>query len=445
MFKREHWASRLGFILATTGSAVGLGNIWKFPYMAGVNGGGAFVIIYLICIAAIGLPIFILEVFIGQKGQSNVIGSFEKIDRKGSLWQICGWIFLCTSSLVLSFYSVVGGWVLDFEFRSLLNEFSGMSPEQITGVLEGLFSSATRQIFWHAVFMSVCIFIICRGVQKGLEKWNKILMPALLGILGLLFIRSLFLEGFGQAFSFLFVPDFSKITINGVLEAIGHSFFTLSIGLGTLLTYGSYLSHKERLPRLAITVATLDTVIALVAGIIIFSIVFSFGLEPGAGPALIFSTLPSLFVQMGGGQFLSIAFFLLVTLAAVTSAVSIFEIPVVFISEKFCMKREKATFIAGGIIFLSGILCVLSFNHLSDFKILGLNIFDLFDKTTSSWLMPLSGILMALFVGWKLKKSTLDELLSQIKSPYAQMIFLWTIRIVAPISILLIMMNLIIH
>lgn len=441
MFKREHWATRLGFILATAGSAVGLGNIWKFPYMAGVNGGGAFVLIYLVCIAAIGLPIFMLELFIGQKGQSNVIDSFEKIDKKSSPWQICGWMFLISSSLVLSFYSVVGGWVLDFEFRSLLNEFSGMSSEQVTGVLNELFSSATRQILWHAVFMSICIFIIYRGVQKGLEKWNKILMPLLLGLLGLLFIRSLFLEGFGQALYFLFVPDFSKITVNGLLEAIGHSFFTLSIGLGTLLTYGSYLSHKERLPRLAIVVAVLDTAIALVAGIIIFSIVFSFGLEPGAGPTLIFSTLPSLFIQMTGGHLLSIAFFLLVTLAAVTSAVSIFEIPVVFISEKFCMKREKATLIAGGIIFLFGVLCSLSFNHLSDFKILGLNIFDLFDKTTSSWLMPLSGLLMALFVGWKLSRSTLNELLSQIESPFAQMIFLWIIRIVAPLSILLIMLN----
>ena len=445
MFKREQWATKLGFILATTGSAVGLGNIWKFPYIVGENGGGAFVLVYLGCILVIGIPIFMSELFIGQKGRANVVDSFEKLDKKGSLWRICGWILFVSPILVLSFYSVVGGWCLDFAFNSLLNRFSGMSQDQVSGVLDNLFSNATRQVLWHAIFMGICIFIIYHGVQKGLERWNKILIPLLVLILGGLFIKSFFLEGFGQALRFLFVPDFAQITVESVLVAIGHSFFTLSIALGTLLTYGSYLSTKQKLPKVAITVAALDTVIALVSGVVIFSVVFSFGLEPGAGPALIFNTLPSLFVQMTGGNLLSMAFFVLVSLAAITSAVSIFEVPVVLVSEKCCITRGKSTFIVGGVVFLLGILCALSFNHLADFKIIGYNIFDLFDKTTTNWLMPLCGILMALFAGWKLKPSVIDELLKQLSPDYIRWIFIWTIRIVAPIAILIVMLNAIIN
>ncbi len=444
MFKREKWSSQLGFILATTGSAVGLGNIWKFPYIAGENGGGAFVLVYLGCILLIGIPIFMSELFIGQKGQSNVVDSFEKLDKKDSPWQACGWLLFVSPILVLSFYSVVGGWCLDFAFNSVMNRFSGMSQDQALGVLGGLFENSTRQILWHGIFMSICIFIVYNGVQKGLERWNKILIPLLILILGGLFIKSFFLEGFGEALKFLFVPDFTQISVEGVLVAIGHSFFTLSIALGTLLTYGSYLSTKQKLPKLAITVAVLDTLVALVAGVVIFSVVFSFGLEPGAGPTLVFETLPSLFVQMTGGALLSVAFFVLISLAAITSAVSIFEVPVVLVSEKFCIKRGTSTFMLGGVVFLLGILCALSFNHLADFKIIGYNIFDLFDKATTNWLMPIAGILIALFAGWKLKPSVINELLKQLPGDYIRWIFLWTIRIVAPIAILLVMLNTII-
>ena len=445
MFKREQWATQIGFILATTGSAVGLGNIWKFPYIVGENGGGAFVLVYLFCILVIGIPIFMSELFIGQKGQTNVVDSFKKLDKKDSLWQICGWMLFISPILVLSFYSVVGGWCLDFAFNSLMNRFSGMSQEQVSGVLGDLFANSTRQILWHAIFMGICMFVIYHGVQRGLERWNKILIPLLVLILGALFVKSLFLEGFGEALGFLFVPNFAQLSIEGVLVAIGHSFFTLSIALGTLLTYGSYLSTGQRLPKLALTIGALDTTIALVAGVIIFSVVFSFGLEPGAGPTLIFATLPSLFVQMTGGNLLSIAFFILVSLAAITSAVSIFEVPVVLISERFHIKRGTSTFILGGVVFLLGILCALSFNHLADFQIIGYNIFDLFDKTTTNWFMPIAGILMALFVGWQIKPSVADELLKQIPTDSIRWLFLWTIRIVAPIAVLLVMLNTIIN
>ena len=445
MFKREQWGTKLGFILATTGSAVGLGNIWKFPYIVGENGGGAFVLVYLGCILLIGIPVFMSELFIGQKGQSNVIDSFAKLDKKGSPWQICGWMMFISPILVLSFYSVVGGWCLDFAFNSLMNRFSGMSQDQISSALGNLFANPTRLILWHGIFMSICMFVIYNGVQRGLERWNKILIPLLVLILGGLFIQSLFLEGFGKALRFLFIPNFSKLSVEGVLVAIGHSFFTLSIALGTLLTYGSYLSTQQKLPKLAIAIAALDTLIALLAGIVIFSVVFSFDLEPGAGPTLIFTTLPSLFVQMTGGTLLSIAFFILVSVAAITSAVSIFEVPVVCVSEKLCIKRGTSTFILGGVVFLLGVLCALSFNDLADFKIIGYNIFDLFDKATTNWFMPISGILMALFVGWQLKSSLLDDLLKQFPTDYIRWIFIWTIRIVVPIAVLLVMLNTIIN
>ena len=319
-----------------------------------------------------------------------------------------------------------------------------MSQEEISSALGNVFANPIRQVLWHAIFMGICMFVIYHGVQKGLERWNKILIPLLVVILVGLLIKALFLEGFGEAIRFLFVPDFSRLSIEGVLVAIGHSFFTLSIALGTLLTYGSYLSTKQKLPKLAMTVGTLDTVIALVAGVIIFSVVFSFGLEPGAGPTLIFATLPSLFVQMTGGTLLSIAFFVLVSFAAITSAVSIFEVPVVLVSERFCIKRSTSTFILGGVVFLLGILCALSFNHLADFTIIGYNIFDLFDKTTTNWLMPIAGILTALFVGWKLKPAVIDSLLKQFPADYVRWVFIWTIRIVAPIAVLIVMLNTII-
>ena len=445
MFKREQWGSQLGFILATTGSAVGLGNIWKFPYIVGENGGGAFVLVYLGCILLIGIPIFMSELFIGQRGQANVVDSFEKLDKKGTPWQTCGWIMFVSPILVLSFYSVVGGWCLDFAFNSLMNRFSGMSQEEISSALGNIFANPTRQVLWHAIFMGICMFVIYHGVQRGLERWNKILIPLLVLILIGLFIKALFLEGFGEAISFLFVPDFSKISIEGVLVAIGHSFFTLSIALGTLLTYGSYLSTKQKLPKLAMTIGTLDTIIALMAGVIIFSVVFSFGLEPGAGPTLIFATLPSLFVQMTGGALLSVAFFMLVSFAAITSAVSIMEAPVVVVSEKFCIKRSTSTFILGGVSFALGILCALSFNHLADFTIIGYNIFDLFDKTTTNWLMPIAGILIALFAGWQIKPAVMNDLLKQFPHDYVRWVFIWMIRIVAPIAVLIVMLNAIIN
>ena len=400
--QRAHWGSRLAFILAAVGSAIGLGNLWKFPYIAGVNGGGAFVLIYLICIALVGIPIFISELYIGQQAQSNTVQSFEVLHKKGTLWQLPGWMGLISAFLILSFYSVVSGWILDFEYKSIMGAFLNKSDKEIQGALGALLSDPLRQSLWLLVFTLLSVAIVWKGVQKGLERWNKILMPTLFLILTGLLIYSLSLEGFSEAVHFLFSWDTSKLTAKGLLEAIGHSFFTLSLGMGVILVYGSYLPRSESLPRVALVVAFLDTLVALVAGLIIFSIVFTFDLEPSSGPGLIFSTLPSLFAQMPGGYFLSIIFFLLVVFAALTSSISILEVVVAYISEKYGVHRKKVLIGIWIVLYPMGLLSVFSFNKLSEFKILNMTFFDLFDTLTSSYLLPLGGLLIALFFGWKL-------------------------------------------
>lgn len=439
---RSHWGSRLAFVLAAVGSAVGLGNIWKFPYIAGLNGGGLFVLIYLVCIALVGVPVFIAELYIGQQGQKNAIESFEVLDRKNTPWRSAGFLGILSAFFILSFYSVVGGWVLDFEFRSLFFEFSGKSSEEISGLLSHLHASPLRQTFWHLVFLSAVSGIVLMGVSKGLERFNKILMPALMLIILGLFFYSFSLPGFSKALEFLFKPEANKLSAAAILEAVGHSFFTLSLGMGAILTYGSYLEKKESLVKVAFAVAFLDTAIALLAGVVIFSVVFSFNLEPGAGPGLIFSTLPTLFVQLPGGSFLAILFFLLVTFAALTSAVSILEVVVAYLTEKHNTCRKKTTIVTSVIVFFTGLLSVLSTNVMSEVKIFGLTFFDLFDKLTSSYFLPFGGLLISLFYGWKLGHGAVQRTLGPDKK-WLSFGLLWSTRVVAPLAIFLVLYNLI--
>lgn len=438
---RSHWGSRLAFVLAAVGSAVGLGNIWKFPYIAGLNGGGLFVLIYLVCIVMVGVPVFIAELYIGQQGQKNAVESFEELDRKKTPWRSAGFLGILSAFFILSFYSVVGGWVLDFEFRSLFFEFSGKSSDEIGGLLTQLHSSPLRQTFWHFLFLSAVSGIVLMGVSKGLERFNKILMPTLMLIIVGLFIYSFSLPGFSKALEFLFKPEAHRLSAASILEAVGHSFFTLSLGMGAILTYGSYLEKKESLVKVAFAVAFLDTAIALLAGVVIFSVVFSFDLEPGAGPGLIFSTLPTLFVQLPGGSFLAILFFLLVTFAALTSAVSILEVVVAYWAEKHNTCRKKTTICTSVIVFFTGLLSVLSTNVMSEVKIFGLTFFDLFDKLTSSFFLPFGGLLISLFYGWKLGRHAVEKTLGPNKKWFSFGL-LWSTRVVAPVAIFLVLYNL---
>lgn len=438
---RAHWGSRLAFVLAAVGSAVGLGNIWKFPYITGMNGGGLFVLIYLACILIVGIPIFIAELYIGQQGQKNVVEAFEELDRKKSPWRIGGFLGLLSAFLILSFYSVVGGWILDFELKSLFLEFSGKSDQEIGQMLSNLHADPLRQAIWHLVFLTATAGIVFKGVSRGLERFNKILMPALMFIIVGLFLYCFSLSGFENAIEFLFWPERDKISPSAVLEAVGHSFFTLSLGMGAILTYGSYLDKKESLVKVAFAVAFLDTLIALLAGVVIFSVVFSFNLEPAAGPGLIFSTLPSLFVRLPGGVFLAILFFLLVTFAALTSAVSILEVVVAYWSEKHGTDRRKTTIGAASIVFLTGLLCVFSMNIMSEVKIFGRTFFDLFDQLTAHYFLPIGGLIISLFYGWRLGKPAILRTIGPKKEIFS-FCLLWTTRVVAPLAILLVLYNL---
>ncbi|PIR22457.1 MAG: sodium-dependent transporter [Deltaproteobacteria bacterium CG11_big_fil_rev_8_21_14_0_20_45_16] len=434
MTARAHWTNRLAFILAASGSAVGLGNIWKFPYITGTNGGGAFVLIYLVCIALVGIPIFIAELYIGQSSQKSVVESFEVLDRKNSPWKSIGWLGLAAAFLILSFYSVVGGWVLDFEYRSLIGEFTRETDDQISSTLGNLFGNPGRQLLWHFIFMAMTVSIVLRGVKEGLEKWNKILMPGLILMLVGLLVYSVQLDGFMQSLKYLFSFNTDALTPAGVLEAVGHSFFTLSLGMGAIITYGSYLQKREAIARTAIVVGLVDTAVALAAGVVIFAVVFTFGMEPGAGPSLMFKTLPMLFVKLPVGQIVAIIFFLLVSFAALTSSVSLLEVVVAYWEEKKKISRKVVTIVTGVIIYALGMLSALSTNVLSDFKIMGLTFFDLFDKATSQYFLPIGGLFIAMFFGWKLGPEAAKHALGGNRPGFSAGL-MWSARLVAPIAV----------
>lgn len=437
---RAQWSNRLAFILAAAGSAVGLGNIWKFPYITGINGGGAFVLVYLLCIAAVGLPIFISELYIGQRAQANLVSAFEVTHRTGTPWRAAGWLGLVSAFLILSFYSVVGGWVLDFVYRSMTDQFSGKSDEEIRGALGGLFSNPARQLLFHAIFMGLTVGIVWQGLNAGLERWNRILMPGLFVLLGVLLVRSAFLPGFGEAVNFLFSPDWSRLTSAAVLEAVGHSFFTLSLGMGAIITYGSYLGSRQELARTAVTVALLDTAVALAAGLVIFTVVFSQGMDADSGPKLMFQTLPVLLAKTPGGYLLSVAFFVLVAFAALSSAISLLEVVVTYFTEKHAASRHKSTLLVGGVIYLLGILSALSTNVLADVKVLGHTFFDLFDKLTASVMLPLGGAIIAMFFGWVLSPAAAREVMGP-RLGFLAVGLVWTARVLAPVAVLVILLN----
>jgi neurotransmitter:Na+ symporter, NSS family len=398
---RALWASRLGFILAAAGSAVGLGNVWKFPYIAGNNGGGAFVLVYLVCIAIVGLPIMMAELMLGRHTRRDAVGAFVHLEGKRSPWLTAGWVSVGAAFLILSYYSVVAGWTLDYVFRALAGNFSGQPAEAIEGMFGGLVGDGPRQILWHFVFILLCLGIVIGGVQKGIERWSKILMPILFALLVLLFVNGMLSQGAWQGITFMFRPDFQRLTADSVLEAMGHSFFTLSLGMAAMITYGSYLAKSEDLLAASLRVVILDTVIALMAGLAIFSVVFSVGMEPAAGPGLVFKTIPVVFSTLPGGYFLAVVFFLLLAFAALTSGISLLEAQVAYLIDERGWARKRATTFLAGLAFVVGIPTALSYNSLAGWKLIGeLVFFDSVDLLASNYLLPISGLLISLYVGW---------------------------------------------
>lgn len=440
--QRDSFASTFGVIAAAAGSAIGLGNIWKFPYITGVNGGAAFIIVYLICIAVIGLPVMLAEFLIGRKAQKNAIGSFKKL-APGTPWFFTGWMGFASAFMILSFYGVVAGWTLDYVVRAVTGSFVGLSPEELGGTFGAFISSPIQPIIWQLIFMAMTGYIVFAGVKNGIEKYSKILMPILLVIIIILDIRAVTLPGAGAGLEFLLKPDWSKLTASGILVALGHAFFSLSLGMGTMITYGSYIRKSENLGTTALQVTIADTLIALLAGIAIFPAVFAFGIEPGAGPGLVFITLPNVFNQMPGGTFFSILFFLLLAVAALTSAISILEVVVAYFSEELNLTRMKATWLGTVSISLVGVLCSLSMGPMSGFKVFGLNFFDLMDWISANMLLPLGGMFIVLFVGWvwgheKTKQELSNE--GTLQVGYLN-VFIWTCKFLAPAAIAIVFLN----
>lgn len=408
------WSSRWIFILAATGSAVGLGNIWKFPYMAGENGGGAFVLIYLVCIVLLGIPIMMAEVLIGRRGRQspvNTMITLAKEEGANKHWVWLGWSGVVAGFLILSYYSVIAGWTLAYILESVSGAFIGLDRNAVGEVFNNLVASPGRLIFWHTLFMLLTMIVVARGVQEGLEKAIRFLMPALFILLIIMVGYALSTDAFGKGFSFLFTPDFNKITAEGILKAMGQAFFTLSLGMGAIMIYGSYMPHDASIARTSFTVAMADTAVALLAGIAIFPIVFANNLEPAAGPGLVFVTLPIAFGQMPGGVFFGTVFFVLLTFAAWSSSISLIEPFVAWLVENKGMTRNHASVLSGIITWVLGLGTVFSFNLWSDIKIFDKTFFDLLDFLTSNIMLPLGGLLIGVFAAWVIKRqSSIEEL-----------------------------------
>lgn len=435
---RAQFATRLGVIATTVGSAVGLGNIWRFPYETGTHGGGAFLLIYLVFIILIGIPVVIAEFVIGSYTQSNVYRAFHKLHRF-KLWQGVGIIGIFASLMIISFYSVVAGWTLRYFFWS----FTGYSHPEVTSSLHSQFigfSSSIESVWWAVSFMIINLLILRRGVQKGIEKMSNLMMPVLFLILTIFCIKSLFMSGASEGLKFLFKPDFSLITPDVMLGAMGQAFFSLSLGLGTLITYSSYFSKKTPLISSAATTASLDTLVAVMAGIIIFPAVFTYGESPASGPRLVFEVLPNIFGNMPFPAFWSAMFFLLLFIASLTSTISMSEISIAYLTEEKAMSRQKATSISGLISLVGCVLCALSFGQLSDLKIVGKNFFNLFDFLSSNILLPMGGMLISLFVGWFVPRSIINETLKNNSRSKGIIInfIIFCLRFIAPACILIV-------
>lgn len=434
--KRAQFATRLGVIATTVGSAVGLGNIWRFPYEAGMHGGGAFLLVYLFFIFAIGIPVISAEFVIGRHTGSNIAGAFRKLTGNRS-WAWVGYIGLTASLMILSFYSVVAGWTLEYIWQSVTG-FSGASTQDALHEQFNAFSTSDwRPMMWTIVFLTINLWILQRGVQRGIEKMSNIMMPALFLLLAIFCVNALMMPGAAEGLTFLFKPDFSKIDSSVLMGAMGQAFFSLSLGLGGLITYSSYFNRSTRLVKSASIIAGLDTMVAVLAGVIIFPAIFTFGEQPAAGPKLVFEILPAIFTTLPGGMIWATLFFILLFFASLTSTISMSEISIAYFVEEKKMTRRNATWLNYGIAVVFGSLCALSFGSLNDITVCGKTIFDIFDFVSSNILLPIGGMAISIFVGWILDKNIVrDEVTNSGKVSVRTLgAIIFCLRYVAPICI----------
>lgn len=444
---RANFGSKLGVVLASAGSAVGLGNIWRFPFETGNHGGAAFILIYLACVLLLGAPIMIAEFLIGRRSRSNTAGAYQKL-APGTHWRWVGRMGVLAGFLILGYYSVVAGWTLEFICEAGSNSFAGKSAADFIASFNGFVSHPWRPVVWLVLFLLATHFIIVKGVEKGIEKSSKIMMPLLFVLLLVLAVCSISLPGSGAGLEFLLKPDFSKVDGNVLLGAMGQAFFSLSLGMGCLCTYASYFRSDTNLPRTAFNVSIIDTLVAFLAGIIIFPAAFSVGIQPDAGPSLLFITLPNVFQQAFGSMpwlaiTLSLMFYVLLALAALTSTISLHEVVTAYLHEEFNLTRKKAAWMVTTGCIVLGVFCSLSLGPGKEYTLFGLTLFDLFDFVTAKIMLPLGGMFIAIFTGWYLDKRIVWEEISNNGTLKIQIYWLliFILRFIAPVAIAFIFIN----
>lgn len=445
--ERANFGSKIGAILAAAGSAVGLGNIWRFPYEAGNHGGAAFILIYLGCVCLLGLPIMIAEFTVGRRSKAST-GKAYSILAPGTQWKWIGYLGVLAGALILGYYSVVAGWTLEYIVEALGNGFAGKGAEDFVASFQSFSQDPVRPLVWLVVFLLATHFIVVKGVKKGIERSAKILMPMLFILILILAVCSMTLPNAGKGLEFLLKPDFSKVDQDVFLGAMGQAFFSLSLGMGCLSTYASYFGSETKLGKTALSVGIIDTFVAILAGFIIFPAAFSVGIQPDAGPSLIFITLPNVFQQAFGAipylpMLLSVMFYVLLALAALTSTISMHEVVTAFLNEQFGLSRSKAAIIVTSFCTVLGVASSLSLGIWSEYTLFGLGCFDFLDFLTAKIMLPLGGLLVAVFVAWYLKRSvSYDEVTNYglQKAPYFP-VYMFILKYIAPVAIAMIFIN----
>jgi NSS family neurotransmitter:Na+ symporter len=443
--QREHWSSHLGFILAAAGSAIGLGTLWKFPYVTGENGGGVFVLIYIFCTFFIGIPIFIAELVLGRKAQRGAVGVFATLANNSAFWKAAGWLGVASSFLIMSFYSVLAGWGLNYVFMSLSQFYKGRSSQEIAGVFDVLAASADITLFWHLAFTALTAAVVYRGIRQGIEYWSRFMTIGLLIILVGMCLYTFTLDGFRQGVDFIFYPDLSRFKPSAAIEALGLSFFTLSLGQGIMLTYGSYMRRSDDIPKTAIIIGVMIIVVSLLAGLMIFPIIFTFGFAPEAGPGLVFKTLPVLFAKLPGALFISTSFFILFVFTALTSAVALVEVVAANCTDLLGWSRQRAVLVVAISCFIFGIPSALSDTNTLFANwpaIYGKSFFATVDSIVSLWLLPIGGLMVAVFTGWFLDKQiSRDEFNSGTGMHWLWQPWIFFMKWVAPLAIIFIILQ----
>ncbi|WP_043532391.1 sodium-dependent transporter [Litchfieldella xinjiangensis] len=436
------WLGRWGFILAATGSAVGLGNIWKFPYMTGEYGGGAFVLVYLACILAVGVPIMMVEIAFGRRGRGSPIDAIRRVAQesgRGRGWSLLGWMAMLCGFLILSFYVVVAGWAFSYLWKTVSGGLAGSSVDDMAAIFAANNANPWVLGFWSTLVTVATMFIVGTGVQKGIERSVSWMMPGMVVMLAIMIGYAVFSGGFGQGVAFLFSFDLGSLSSEGLLAALGHAFFTLSLASGAILTYGAYLPDHSSIARTTFTVAIADTLVALMAGLAIFPVIFANGMDPAAGPGLLFMSLPLAFQAMPMGMLFAAIFFLMLSMAALTSAISMIEATVAWLNESRGISRVTASWSAGLVLWTLSTLAMLSFNVGAEWTLAGMHVFDWLDYLTSRFMMPLGGLGMALMAGFVIRNAIFRSELGLSPGSYSAWLFM--VRYVSPLGIVLIFID----